>query len=416
MPTFKPVVSAHQRRADGSYNIKIRVTHRRVSRWLATNLTAYPSDLTRTLNIKNKSLEYRCNDLIREMRSCIEDISTFVLNEKDVDWVVDYIKKKMKGDEFHLDFIAFGREYIAATKTVGNTAQAYKSSLNTLVRFLGRESIDINEITHAMLIQLMDYVDKTPKMCKGRESTKMKLEGGGQSSRIVMKLSHIYQKAKERYNDEDAGIFNIPRNPFANLPTKFPASTTGQRALSQELMQTIILAEASEADRIALDVFVLSFCLMGANLADLYEAKPQQGKWLYNRRKTRSRRDDKARMEVDIPAEAEVIIERLRDGDEWWLGKLHKRCSDISNATHYVNKALRRWGETQGMPDFTFYAARKTWATIARKAGIEKATIDECLCHIGDMKMADIYIEKDFDIINNANRVVLAQFTWPTKG
>lgn len=52
MPTFKPVVSAHQKRSDGSYNIKIRITHKRVSRWIPTNLNAYAYDLTRSLNLK----------------------------------------------------------------------------------------------------------------------------------------------------------------------------------------------------------------------------------------------------------------------------------------------------------------------------------------------------------------------------
>ena len=71
MPTFKPVVSAHQKRSDGSYNIKIRITHKRVSRWIPTNLNAYAYDLTRSLNLKNKDLEWKCNDLIRQMRANI---------------------------------------------------------------------------------------------------------------------------------------------------------------------------------------------------------------------------------------------------------------------------------------------------------------------------------------------------------
>ena len=66
-----------------------------------------------------------------------------------------------------------------------------------------------------------------------------------------------------------------------------------------------------------------------------------------------------------------------------------------------------------GLPPFTFYAARKTWATIARKAGVEKATIDECLIHVGELKMADIYIERDYSLLNEANRKVLAMFEWP---
>lgn len=102
MPTFKPVVSAHQKRSDGSYNIKIRITHKRVSRWIPTNLNAYSYDLTRSLNLKNKDLEWKCNDLIRQMRAALADVPTFVLEEQDIDWMVQRIKDKMSGKTFNL--------------------------------------------------------------------------------------------------------------------------------------------------------------------------------------------------------------------------------------------------------------------------------------------------------------------------
>ena len=44
---------------------------------------------------------------------------------------------------------------------------------------------------------------------------------------------------------------------------------------------------------------------------------------------------------------------------------------------------------------------------------MDKATIDECLAHVGSLRTADIYIEKDWDVINAANRKVLALFSWP---
>lgn len=52
-------------------------------------------------------------------------------------------------------------------------------------------------------------------------------------------------------------------------------------------------------------------------------------------------------------------------------------------------------------------------ATLARKAGVEKALVDECLCHVGDFQLTDIYAERDWDLINGANEKVLALFRWP---
>lgn len=419
MPTFKAVVSAHQRRADGSYNIKIRVTHKRVSRWLPTNLNAYPSDLTRNLKIKNKSLEYRCNDLIREMRDAVSDLSSFALEDKDVDWVVGRIKAKMSGKAFSLDFFAFAYDYLQVSKSPA-TRSTYLSALHALSAYLGKDTLDINEITRSMLLGFKEWVDAQPKFTyrfgKGvtlPSESKAKLPGGGQSSRDLMKLAHIYNKAKERYNDEDAGVFNIPRNPFLGLPLSFPPSRTGQKNLGAEVMQVIIDAPADDPDRLCLDVFLVSFALMGANLVDLYAARPQREVWTYHRKKTAARRADGAEMRVDIPPQLSAALGRLEHGDEWWLGRLHKACPVAANATSFVNRGLARWAQRNGLPRFTFYAARKSWASIARKAGVEKATIDECLIHVGDLKMADIYIEKDYSLINEANRAVLSLFRWP---
>lgn len=52
MATFRTCIFSHQRRADGTYNIKLRITHHRKSRWISTTLYALPDDLTRGLKIK----------------------------------------------------------------------------------------------------------------------------------------------------------------------------------------------------------------------------------------------------------------------------------------------------------------------------------------------------------------------------
>jgi integrase len=77
-----------------------------------------------------------------------------------------------------------------------------------------------------------------------------------------------------------------------------------------------------------------------------------------------------------------------------------------------VNKGLKEWCEQEGIEPFTFYAVRKSWATIARKKGVEKALVDEGLAHVGDYKMTDIYAERPWDKINEANSKVLALFDW----
>ncbi len=58
---------------------------------------------------------------------------------------------------------------------------------------------------------------------------------------------------------------------------------------------------------------------------------------------------------------------------------------------------------------FIFYISRHSWATLAvNKVGIDKYTVHAALNHIDEaMKVTDIYIERDFEVENEANRKVL---------
>ena len=73
-----------------------------------------------------------------------------------------------------------------------------------------------------------------------------------------------------------------------------------------------------------------------------------------------------------------------------------------------VITGLRRLKKRLGWDVLQFYQFRHSWASIARnELGIDKATVDEGLNHVGDNRIADIYIKKDYRHINEANRKVI---------
>jgi hypothetical protein len=43
---------------------------------------------------------------------------------------------------------------------------------------------------------------------------------------------------------------------------------------------------------------------------------------------------------------------------------------------------------------------------------VEKATVDDALGHKGDFDVADIYAERAWDLVDEANRKVLDLFNW----
>ena len=414
MITVKPVVVLSNRRRDGTYLVVIRVYFAGRCRRVPTSIVCHPDDLTRSGRIKSQTVLATANAVAKKMLESVSGYTDEELSGKTVDWIVARMKQAETARSFHLDFFAFGDE-IVASKSRAARCQ-YVTALNVFAEFLGRREIDVNDITKPLIGEFVAWMrDKVFSFQNGTlsQSKRTRIPNGAES-RHLAKLAHILNKAKERYNDEDEGVILIPRSPFAGMMIKPPPSR-GQRPLSVTMMQTVINARHPvESVQIALDLFVLSFALWGVNLADLYEARCVRDVWIYNRKKTRGRRADGAEMRVRIPECVRDRIARLQDGPAgWWLPSLHRMAGKPQYATAKVNEGLARWCADNGVPTFTFYAARHSFATLARnKARVDKATVDECLCHIGDYKLTDIYLERDWALLNDAGRRVLELFQW----
>jgi integrase len=405
MVTAKPIVIPSNKRRDGSYLVFVRVYFNGKVRRIPTSVVCRPGDLTRGLRIKSQSVLEAAGLVVRQMMGAVEGLTDAQLEGKDVDWVVARMKSADVLHNFRLDFFQFADKVIQS-KSEGGRCQ-YVTACHTFAEFLGRREIDINDITKPLLSDFLQWMDgKAFSFQFGRVSPSKRVRiPMGAESRNMAKLAHIFNKAKEMYNDEDGGTILIPRSPFTGMIPKHPRSRA-KKPLSVELVQRMIDARHRlPTVQTALDVAVLSFALCGVNLADLYEAADIGDVWEYNRRKTRDRRMDGAEMRVRVP---ECVKNRLPS-----LVSLHRMAGRDKYATAKVNKGLKRWCEDEGIPVFTFGAIRHSWATIARyKAGVEKATVDECLCHIGDYRVTDIYLERDWELLDDANRKVLELFKW----
>lgn len=391
MITYKPIVIPGGRRKDGTWPVKIRVTFKGVSRRLPTTLACQDSDLTRSGKIKNATILEKAGELISRMRGACDGLSPFTLEAWDVDAVVDHIKNTLAGESFRLDFFEFADGFLEGR--IAHTKNYYITALNALERFLGKRELDVNWITRRMLLDFAEWVGNEAK-----------------AARHLAKLSHIYNEARNRYNDEDTGRIVIPRMPFQGMP-KIQHLGKGQKPLELDVLQRLIEAEPeNEWEAVAVAAFLVSFGTMGANLADLWDAEPQERVWSYRRHKTGT--PGKVRIEPEIAGFIKVLQTERSSG--WWLPELHRWASPDS-ATHNINKWLARWAEREGVERFTFYAARKSWATLARRAGVEWATIDEGLAHKGDFKMAKIYAEQNWELVWEANRKVLGLLSWDVK-
>lgn len=422
MATFKAEVQ--NKRADGTYNVRIRVTHNREIRRISTNLYITSEDLTKGLKIKNVNIVEKCEDIIRECRSVCNNLG-FRLFNTPIDELIAKIKNHLQGgDRFYLDFMWYTK--VKASEMKKETGDTYISMLNALKRFTKRESLDISEINTNFLREFEQFIITEPSQ-RGYNKKRSKkdakeIKGRRAGSKYLSYVRTMHNKAKAQYNDEDRGIINIPFSPFKKYEFK-PLPKTRKRALSIALIQRIIdipyekdiIGGRTSQFNLAKDCFILSFALIGMNSADMFRSgSPRNNVITYNRKKTEARRDDGAEMCVRVENCIRNLIDKYKDDKKLFRFHRHYKSSKIFNAA--INAGLKKIGKQIGADDLEFYAARHSWATIACSSavGIDKYTVHEALNHAPDraMKVTDIYIDKDWTVIWEANKKVLNLFDW----
>lgn len=429
--TFKAVVYADNKRQDGTYNIKIRITHNRKNLKVSTNLYAGPNDLTRSLKLKNQDYIDQTQDMIVRWRKIVAKLGP-VADSMDVKQIVEHIYYiENHGEVFRLNFIGYGRK-VAAAKSKGTGAN-YNIALNAFCRFLKRDCIDISEITPKLLTEFEKYIENEPVM---RGDTKMhtaitdKSKSKGRAVSLYLGcIRHIHNCAKEEYNDEANGVINIPQSPFSQYKVK-KQPRPKKKAVPVDIVQRIIeLPNAAQKygpkkvsrRDLARDCALLSLGLAGMNAADLYECEAQvinkkEPVIIYNRIKTRTRRDDEAEMHIRIEPCIMPLVEKYRDPTGERLFAFHKLYTSRAVFNSALKEGLKMVeAEIKGDKHITFYTFRHTWATIARSDAlkIDKYTVHEALNHVdSEMKNTDIYIDRDYRPIWNANAELLRLFDW----
>lgn len=415
-PTFRPVVYAHHKRADGSFNVKINVYFNGKERRLPTNIYCTQADLTRSHHIKSNDILKKCNVLISQMQDAIADISPFESEGKDVDWLVARIKSKLVAQSFRLDFFEWADRFIADKKP--STKGAYITALNSLEMYLKARELDINQISKKMIMDYAVWYDGRKRMHYDKRGevliTKSSKKKGTTAKIYINRFATIYNAAKAKYNDEDEGLILIPRSPFSNLEIE-AEPTGGQRPLPVETIQALISEKScrTEVARFAYDVLIVSFALRGANIADLWLAKPPvNGEWVYRRAKIEKRAGNRAEMRVRIPECIKPHLARLGAGTskDIWLPRM-REYKNKDRVISSVNNHMKVWCDNNKIENFSSYALRKAWATLARRFE-NKPIVDEAIGHTGGSRMLDIYAEKPYDRYHELNRKVLALFEW----
>ena len=394
-------------RKDGKRKVVFNLSHRGGRKRIPVDIELQPNELTkdRNGNLKVKSDE-KAYEIEREMQKYTEKLHQLRKETAGVDVTVervyDYLMAKDKAED--IEFFTFADSWLNRSDIKGK--KNYITTLNSLERHVGMRFLPFSRLTYSFLCDYSDSLKDRPRA----------------QSLYLGAIRHIYKQAQLEYNTDTKMVLS----PMLFERFKVPKQQMkGQRSIELEHLRRIVSYQATGRAGLARDCFVLSFLTMGMNSADMYDkdAKMKNGRICYHRKKVRDRRADEAYIEVDVLPQTTSIVRKYkgksrlfdfytRYADEAQFNRainvgLNKVEEDINNEITKENK--KRKEKIPLIQNLQFYQARHTWASIARNdLRIDKYTVNDALCHVDkEMRVTDLYIKKDFTLVNEANKKVV---------
>ena len=389
MATFKAVIKKGNKRADGTWNVVIRFTHNSKVRFISTTMYVTKKDITSSFKIKNANVLDRCNELIKTYRDRVNELN-LEFNDIDIDTITAYIQQKR--DRKGVSFTDYAKKWISLSTIKG--VKNYKTAINALCSFVGRDDILCEEITIKTMKAFENALKDRPRA----------------QSLYPNCIKTMFNAARDYYNDEDNDIIRIKHSLDKYKPVE--QNIAEKRALDVDMVRRIfalpydnirVKGKSSRHD-LALDCFCLSFCLMGMNSADLYYAdRLEDNTIIYDRMKTKDRRRDKAEIQVKITDYIKPLVEKYKGKER--VFNFSERFATMESFNRAINIGLKEIGKEIGIERLQFYAARHSMATIAvNEVGVSKYVVNDMLNHTDQsLKITELYIKKDFSHINDAN-------------
>lgn len=409
MATVNAVVFEHHEKQDGTFNVKIRVYHKRERRFLDTEHFVSRKQLDAKYRIKDRYLLKIIEETLDEYRKFISD-----LGNRLVFFSCDDLRNYLRNQNKDIDFVEFCTSHIKRLREEGRegTARNHRGIRNSLVDYFKRDKVSILEIHSNMLYNYERFLKSDRKMIRvnqwGKEVSTV--EKGMKKAGVhnhMRDLRTLFNEARRFYNNEEFGLIRIKHYPFARYKVgSAPLTRKRNNSIMEVLRIRDCEVEPNSRAELARDLYLLSLYLCGMNAVDLYnltEDNIKDGRINYNRSKTQDQRKDNAFISIKIIEEAKPLLAK-------YLGKLSTRFSDHNGLSAALSFGMKAVCRLTGLTGVTYYYARHTFATTARNfCGVSPYDIGQALNHIDDgTRITDIYLEKDWKIVDNVQLRVIS--------
>ena len=397
MATFKAAVK--YQRADGFYQVYIRVTHHTKIAYMRTDKMVDKKGITKDKGVKDPFVLQYCTNKIAEYID--------MLNKKDIrTWTVKDVVAYLESGTADICFSDYARKYHDDLYNNGQqrNARNYELAYQHLERYAGTNKVMFSHLTSGFINGWIKTLGNTSRA----------------KEMYPVCIRQVFKQALVDFNDYDAGQIRITTNPWPKV--KIPkADKPEKKAITLEQCRAFFAAPLPESDRkyplpeLGRDVALLVLCLAGINTVDLFNLKKKDyhdGIIGYERAKTRKARADNAYIEMRVPAFLQPTFDKYLDTTESdYLLNFHRRLSTSDSFNANVNIGIRQICEKSlGMAHedaYSVYTFRHTWATVAQNdCGASESEVGFALNH-SQNKVTRGYIKVDFSPAWTLNEQVI---------
>jgi len=407
MATFGIKVFKHHEKKDGTFNVKIRITHDRKTAYIDTHHYVVRKMLSKSYQVKDTLILKELYYTIETYREAVSRLGP-KLDYLTSDDIKNYLEKSSE----KVDFLLFCQKHIDTLMENGRikTATGFRTVRYAIIDFFGNRPLPADEITPNFLISFEKFLRSPRQIIRFNQFGKQVItKSSGLTDAGIHNYMHdvrtLFNAAQAYYNRPSLGIIAIPFNPFKEY--KLPElAETRKRNLTLDQLKKFIQYKAASSGRVRLsyDLFLLSIYMCGMNAVDFYNCnfKINNGRLEYERSKTKGKRKDRAFISIKVVGAAQELIEKYRD-------KLTIEYSGIGNLNKALNVGLKVIGEAIGVPDLSFYWARHTFGNLARnKCRKSKDDVALALNHVDHgRRTTDIYLQKDWAIVDEVQEAVI---------
>lgn len=326
------------------------------------------SDVERLTKINRKfdliGLSYTADDVIEEFHRYQDEYSLFNFMEKLI------IKHKQNGKI--------------------RTSETYTSTLKSFRKFRKDEDIMLDCITSEVM-----------------EEYEAWLKNNGLIPNSISFYTRVLRAVYNRAVEE--GIIDN-RYPFRKVYTG--VDKTVKRALPLTIIKKMIRLELSMAPALDLarDMFLLSFYLRGMSFIDMAFLKKsdlRNGSVTYRRRKTGQQ------LIIAWEPEMQMILDKYPENETDYLlpiitKPVNNERNTYRNKGYNINHNLKKIAAMVGVNvPITLYAARHSWASVAKAKGIPLSIISEGMGHDSEYTTRIYLAGLDTSVVDKANTVIL---------